>query len=172
MAITTTAHVHDPEKILFRKLMKARITCSNSIHELETLDGLTDDWDGDDEDLENAALDIHLQCEYGCKESNALHEMLTGLLSGFNAPGGLWTEIELRQENAVEATNEIIKVIEGLLSMGANPDLGLKEMKRRAQHVVAKLEALKDTFSDLESEVQACLVQAQKQNQVDTKAPL
>ncbi|KAF2172059.1 hypothetical protein M409DRAFT_17301 [Zasmidium cellare ATCC 36951] len=161
MATTPTAEQHNREKKLLRKLMKARIACGNSLEELETLNGLTDDWDATEEVLENAALDIHLQCEYGCKESSALHDILSGLLTGLNTPG-LWTEVEVRQENAVAAAKEIIKVIDGLLVAGPNPSLGLKEMKRRAQHITTELEALEETFAELESEVQACIADAQK----------
>lgn len=169
MAITTTAEGHHREKMLLRKLMKARIACGNSVRELETLDALTEDWDANEEVLETAALDIHLQCEYSSKESNTLYEILTGLLSGVDAPGWLWTEVELRQENAVAAAKEIIKVIDGLVSARASPELGVKEIKRRAQHLVTKLQALKETFAELESEVQACL--AETQQQAATKAP-
>lgn len=169
MATTTTVEGHDREKVLLRKLMKARITCDNSARELETLDRLTDEWGSNEEVLETAALDIHLQCEYSCKELSTLYEIVTGLLSGINAPGWLWTEVELRQENAVAAANEIVNVIHGLVPAQANPELGLKEMKRRAQHIVAKLETLKETFAELERDVQAGLAEAQKQTAA--KAP-
>lgn len=104
--MSSNASVESPagEKMLLRKLMKVRITCSNSASELETLDGLTDDWHAD-EKLESVALDIHLQCEYCCNESSRLHDILTGFLTdpGSNVPGWLWTEVELRQENAATA---------------------------------------------------------------------
>ena len=162
MATNPTAAQHDREKKLLRKLMKARIACGNSVQELEALDGFTDEWDATVEVLENAALDIHLQCEYACKESSALHQILTSLLTDVNAPGWMWTEVELRQENAVAAAKEIIKVIDGLFVAGANPELMLKEMKRRAQHITTKLEGLAETFADLETEVQACIAEAQE----------
>ena len=155
MATSPRVEHPDREKKLLRKLMKARIACGNSVQELETLDSLTDEWDATVEVLENAALEIHLQCEYACKESSALHQILTGLLTDPNAPGWLWTEVELRQENAVTAAKEIIKVIDGLFAAGVNPAMMLKEMKHRAQHITSKLEALEETFADLESEVQA-----------------
>lgn len=164
MATPPNAEQHDREKKLLRRVMKARIACGNSVHELETLNGLTDDWDADVERLEDAALDIHLQCEYGCKESSTLHDILTGLLTGLNVANWLWTEVELRQENAVAATKEIIKVVDGLFDAGANPTLGVKEMKRRAEHVVSKLEVLKGTFADLENEVQVLAAEAQQRS--------
>lgn len=65
---------------------------------------------------------------------------------------------------------EILTIIDDLLAAEANSELGLKEMKRRAQHIVIKLEELNGTLQDLASDVQAC-ISADAQKEAATEAP-
>ena len=71
----TSVNAQDASREALKLLMQAKIACSNSIQDLETLDGLTDDWPESD-NLTNAALDLHLHCEASIKECQAIIDTL------------------------------------------------------------------------------------------------
>ncbi len=63
-------------------LMQAKIACANTVHDLETMDGITDDWHEGSESLLLTALDIHLHCEAASKECHAIIDALDACLQG------------------------------------------------------------------------------------------
>ena len=67
-------------------LMQSKIACANSIHDLDTLDGITDDWSPDDAYLMNAALELHLHCEAATKECHAMVDILDAFMTDTAAP--------------------------------------------------------------------------------------
>lgn len=152
MATCSNTNERDAEKTLLRQLIQARVNCENCSSELETLDGMTDDWNPDDEALDTAALEIHLQSEYSRRECTGIYDTLTSLLTGINTPGWLWTEVEVRQENAAAAAEKILQIVNSLPNT-ASSELGLKELKRRLDHVIVRLAALKESLGKIEQEV-------------------
>jgi hypothetical protein len=137
-----------------RTITKARIACTNSIHELELIDGLTDDWNLDNPRLATASLEIHLHAEFSAKEVSTILENLTAIMTAARTvvlQEWLCMELEVRRENAVTATKEIIRVVEILENMEdlENEEMGLVELKRRAEFILVKQEGLKDTLAQL-----------------------
>lgn len=135
-----------------RTITHARIACTNTIHELEVIDGLTDDWNLDNAQLAKDSLEIHLQAEFSAKEASTILENLTAIMTtGRMAMLEEWLcmELEVRRENAVIAAQAIIRVMVNLETAVSNDELGLVEMKRRAELIVGKLEKLKDTLVKL-----------------------
>ncbi|CAK3883146.1 Hypothetical predicted protein [Lecanosticta acicola] len=145
--------------LALRRVVQARILLGNSVSELEALDSLTDEWNAEVDQLETAAIEIHLQCDYAVKEANTILEALNGLLANtLPLQECLWIELELRQESALAATLELTKVLDKFGASITGPEqaqqLGVKEMKLRAQHVLSKLKESKDVLAQLQKEVQ------------------
>ena len=144
-----------------RKAVQARVILGNSIHELEIIDSLTDDWNITIDRLETAAVKIRLQSDYAGKEASSILDALTGVLSNtLPVNAFLWIELELRQDNAVTAIQELIRMIDELDDAIHDQDhaqLGLKEMKLRSQNVLSRIGELKDIFAQLQNEAQASL---------------
>ncbi|CZT20587.1 uncharacterized protein RCC_06445 [Ramularia collo-cygni] len=135
-----------------RTITHARIACTNTIHELEVIDNLTDDWNLDNAQLATDSLEIHLQAEFSAKEASTILENLTAIMTtGRMAVLQEWLcmELEVRRENAVAAAQAIIRVLINLEKAVDNDELGLVEMKRRAEFIVGKLEKLEDILAKL-----------------------
>ena len=74
-AVDNTSHpdTMPTDHIALKLLIQAKITSSNCVDDVETLDGLTDDWPEEkDSNLTDTALDIHLHCEAVAKECHAI----------------------------------------------------------------------------------------------------
>jgi hypothetical protein len=141
-----------------RTLTRGRIACTNSIHELDILDSLTDDWDHDDARLSSAALDLHLQCEFAAKDASAIHDILMSFITNGNYTDWLCQELALRQENAVAAVKKVIEFVRELeLERADRATLALAELEKRAVHVLLQLEALNRVFQQLQQELQAAI---------------
>lgn len=78
---STAAASPSPLKLL----VQAKIACANCVHDLETLDGLSDDWSDDETYLTDIALDLHLHCEAAAKEC---HDMIDTLDAFATTPEG------------------------------------------------------------------------------------
>ena len=81
----SAVHFHSQHDMALKLLMQAKIACANSIHDLETLDGVTDDWPSDDETLMNNALELHLHSEATAKECHAIIDIADALIADGNA---------------------------------------------------------------------------------------
>lgn len=135
-----------------RTITHARILCTNSIHELEVIDNLTDDWNMNNARASKDSLEIHLQAEISAKEASTILENLTALMTTRTVlEDWLYMELEVRRENAVLAAKEIVRVLDGLEDCISRYDeLGVVEMKRRAEIILAKLDvALKEKLEQL-----------------------
>ncbi|KAK5123367.1 hypothetical protein LTR85_002799 [Meristemomyces frigidus] len=149
-------------EMALRTLMQAKIGAGNAIHNLDTIDCFTDDWElGDDSPLTSPALDIHLHCQYAAEECKSIMEILDGFLAN-PASGqqvGIFTEMEIRRENAVDEVKKLVKVIEELAETQTDPALSLQEMKKRGERLVGKAEGLKVQIDELEKMVQTPVLQ-------------
>lgn len=146
--------IMDDDQVL-RKLLQAKIACSNITEDLEVIHSLAEDWDGADDRLGMTALEIRLHCESGVKEAVAIHEVLLEMLSNQPTHRWWWTEMELRVEIAVVARAGIISTIDRVIASFGDSHLGVKEMRLRAIRVLAKLEGLRTGLEELKTHVQA-----------------
>ncbi|SMR50942.1 unnamed protein product [Zymoseptoria tritici ST99CH_1E4] len=175
------AHTHSQQIILhnsarssfmaLRTLTRGRIACTNSVHELDILDTLTDDWDLEDPHLSSSALDLHLQCEFAAKDASAIHDILMGFITNGNYADWLCQELALRQENAVAAVKKVVELVREL-QVGYMPEMGigLNELKKRAEHVLVQLQGLNGIFQQLQTDIQMAMAeQAQKQRDAEVQ---
>ena len=144
----------DREVPLLRKLTEARIACANSAHEFTKIENLSTDLNVADDEFAAVALDIHLRCGAGAKEATVVHDILTAFLTEGQSPDWQWMEVEVRCENAASAANDISTLI-GQLAAGShhNSELGVKQIKRRAELLKPQLDGLKETLQHLQAEI-------------------
>lgn len=143
-------------EMALRTLMQAKVSAGNAIHNLDTIDCFTDDWElGDGSTLTSPALDIHLHCQYAAEECKSIMEILDGFLA--NPASGqqvvIFTELEIRRENAVDDVKKLMSVIVELAKTQTDPALSLQEMRKRAERLVGKIEGLKRQIDELEDMV-------------------
>lgn len=158
-----------------RTIISARISCTNTMHELEVIDNLTDDWNLDNGRLATDSLEIHLQAEFCAKEASTIFENLNTIMTtGRMAVLEEWLcmELELRRENAILAATEIISIIDALEAAFSTKaistdELGLVEMKRRAQLIVEKLHSLQDRLVKLALDWKAAVEASSKPRESD-----
>ncbi|KAK4547078.1 hypothetical protein LTR36_001299 [Oleoguttula mirabilis] len=153
-----------------RTLMQAKVSAGNTIAQLDIIDCFTDDWElADGSALTSPALDIHLHCQYAAQECKSIIEILDGFLAN-PASGqqvGIFAEMEIRRENAVDEVKKLVRLIEALAKTQTDPALSLHEMRKRAERLVGKIEGLKVQIDGLEEIVRTpVLQQSQPQEQV------
>lgn len=86
MSTAPTVATKDMTEAL-KLFMQAKIGCANTIHDLDTLDGITDDWPSDKPTLAGFALEIHLSCEAGIKEDHAMVDILDHFMEQISKDG-------------------------------------------------------------------------------------
>ncbi|KAK5132113.1 hypothetical protein LTR08_000364 [Meristemomyces frigidus] len=150
-----------------RVIMKAKVSAGNVIHQLDTIDCFTDDWDDPTGSLTSPALDIHLQCQYSAEECKSIIEILDGFLANpaLSQQVGIFSELEVRRENAVDEVKKLVVVLAGLKELHSDPALSLREMWKRAERLVGKIEGLRGNVEELETMVRAPMLQQQEQPQ-------
>ncbi|KAK3075916.1 hypothetical protein LTR53_000345 [Teratosphaeriaceae sp. CCFEE 6253] len=177
--IPTADAATSPHNMALRTLMQAKVTCANTIHELDTIDCFTDDWPlttttlglalADaalaDAALADAALEIHLACQHAAAECGAIVEMLDALLSddpAMSAQPRVLVEMEVRRENAGGEIEEARRIVEELAEGDrVGPELSLREIGMRAWRLGAKLRGMRGVLEELEVKVQAPALQPQ-----------
>ncbi|KAK5704710.1 hypothetical protein LTR17_021666 [Elasticomyces elasticus] len=135
-----------------RNLIQAKVTSSNAINELDTIDCFTDEWDTDTgSKLTDPALEIHLSCMEAASELKAIVDILDAFLGNPALGGqmGIFMEIAVRRENAASEIVAIVKVVEGLAEMETVPE-SLREIRVRTQRLSRKLDGLKTQIDQLE----------------------
>jgi hypothetical protein len=138
-----------------RTLTRGRIICTNSIHELDILDSLTDDWDQSDHRLSTTALDLHLRCEFAAKDASTIHDILMSFITTGTYADYLCQELALRQESAVSGVEKVVTIVRELDLLRQDEVQGLREIKKRAEHVVEQLDGLMGVFQQLQADLQA-----------------
>lgn len=141
-----------PEMAL-RLVMQTKVRAANAIHQLDTIDCFTDDWDTEeDAALRSAALDMHLHCQYAAEECNAIVEIVSAIINGQadSSQMEIFTELEVRRENAADEVEKLAHAIEQLGKTQRDPALSLQEMHRRTERVFAQLQGLKAKVEELE----------------------
>ncbi|KAK5676689.1 hypothetical protein LTS10_010990 [Elasticomyces elasticus] len=136
-----------------RNLIQAKVTSSNAINELDTIDCFTDEWDTDTgSKLTDPALEIHLSCMEAASELKAIVDILDAFLGNPALGGqmGIFMEMQVRRENAANEVNAIVQVAEGLAKVETVPE-NLREIRVRTQRLGRKLDGLKTQIDQLES---------------------
>ncbi|KAK3113852.1 hypothetical protein LTR53_008427 [Teratosphaeriaceae sp. CCFEE 6253] len=167
--IPTADAATSPHNMVLRTLMQAKVTCANTIHELDTIDCFTDDWPLTTTTLglalADAALEIHLACQHAAAECGAIVEMLDALLSddpAMSAQPRVLVEMEVRRENAGGEIEEVRRIVEELAEGdGVGPELSLREIGKRGWRLGAKLRGMRGVLEELEVRVQAPALQLQ-----------
>ncbi|KAK5716091.1 hypothetical protein LTR15_009916 [Elasticomyces elasticus] len=143
----------DSNSMALRNLIQAKVTGSNAINELDTIDCFTDEWDTDARSkLTDPALEIHLSCMEAASELKAIVDILDAFLGNPALGGqmGIFMEIAVRRENAASEIVAILKVVEGLAEMETVPE-SLSEIRVRTQRLSRKLDGLKTQIDQLEN---------------------
>lgn len=135
-----------------RIFMQAKVACSNTIHNLETIDGITDDWTNADDTLESDALDVHLNCQYAAEECLAITKIIDQFFA--NAAGSdqifKLEEMSVRAENAAKNIKKIELLVEKVKSHGGEAADGSTELKRRCEHITEALDEAKGNVEELQ----------------------
>ncbi|KAK0933662.1 hypothetical protein LTR29_014775 [Friedmanniomyces endolithicus] len=152
-----------------RNLIHAKITGANAIHELDTIDCFTDDWETEHNGkLAEAALEIHLACQHAASECKAIVDILDGLLTDptLGTQLGIFGEMEIRRENAMAEIAAVGQVAEDLAKTETSLELNLMEIGKRAKKLMGKLQGLKVQVQELEKIVEGAAVEQQAQSNV------
>ncbi|KAK0846688.1 hypothetical protein LTR91_011796 [Friedmanniomyces endolithicus] len=152
-----------------RNLIHAKITGANAIHELDTIDCFTDDWETEHNGkLAEAALEIHLACQHAASECKAIVDILDGLLTDptLGTQLGIFVEMEIRRENAMAEIAAVGQVAEDLAKTETSLELNLMEIGKRAKKLMGKLQGLKVQVQELEKIVEGAAVEQQAQSNV------
>lgn len=114
---------------------------------------------------------MHLHCTYAAQECKAIGEILDGFLANPTSGQqvGIFAEMEIRRENALEEVRKLVELIDELAKTETDPVLGLKEMGKRAQRQLGKIESLKVHVDALERLVH---MTPALQQQGQSRAPL
>ncbi|KAK3702430.1 hypothetical protein LTR37_014896 [Vermiconidia calcicola] len=137
-------------------LMQARIACTNCVGDIDTIDGIPNDWAAENTKLMDVALDLHLHCEAAIKECHAIIAALDLFVreSEFTVDVQL-VPMECRQELALEevcAMSEIVATVERVYPQLA-VELATTEMDKRCKRVAAKLKDFKVKMTQLKEMV-------------------
>ncbi|KAK1051303.1 hypothetical protein LTR74_016846 [Friedmanniomyces endolithicus] len=152
-----------------RNLIHAKITGANAIHELDTIDCFTDDWETEHNGkLAEAALEIHLACQHAASECKAIVDILDGLLTDptLGTQLGIFVEMEIRRENAMAEIAAVGQVAEDLAKTETSLELNLMEIGKRAKKLMGKLQGLKVQVQELEKIVEGAAVEQQARSNV------
>ncbi|KAK0274947.1 hypothetical protein LTR35_011369 [Friedmanniomyces endolithicus] len=152
-----------------RNLIHAKITGANAIHELDTIDCFTDDWETEHNGkLAEAALEIHLACQHAASECKAIVDILDGLLTDptLGTQLGIFVEMEIRRENAMAEMAAVGQVAEDLAKTETSLELNLMEIGKRAKKLMGKLQGLKVQVQELEKIVEGAAVEQQARSNV------
>ncbi|KAK1079005.1 hypothetical protein LTR33_006754 [Friedmanniomyces endolithicus] len=152
-----------------RNLIHAKITGANAIHELDTIDCFTDDWETEhNSKLAEAALEIHLACQHAASECKAIVDILDGLLTDptLSTQVGSFVEMEIRRKNAMGEIAAMARVAEDLAKTETSLELNLMEIGKRAKKLLGKLQGLKVQVQELERIVEGAAVEPQAQGHV------
>ncbi|KAK4949065.1 hypothetical protein LTR10_012438 [Elasticomyces elasticus] len=155
-----------------RNLIQAKVTSSNAINELDTIDCFTDEWETHDgSKLTEPALEIHLSSLEAASELKAIVDILDAFLGNPALGGqmGIFMEMEVRRENAANEVNAIVQVVEGLAKVDTVPD-NLREIRVRTQRLSRKLSGLKTQIDQLENIVVQLAPEQQQQGHLQGAA--
>ena len=134
-------------------LIQSKIEAKNVIRNLDALDSFTDDW-REQGNLKTTALAIHLRCE----EASDQGEGMINTLDGFTtAEEGTWIEGEFmalavhhdNTQGKVDQISSLLAGVIGSISKEEVAELGVEELKGRAQAIMASLTELKTGIGGL-----------------------
>ncbi|TKA81176.1 hypothetical protein B0A55_02628 [Friedmanniomyces simplex] len=152
-----------------RNLIQAKVTSASTIHELDTIDCFTDDWDTEpNSKLTDPALEIHLACQHAASECKAIVDILDGFLTNpaLGAQVGIFVEMEVRRENAMSEVAAVVQVAGELATRETGPDLNLMEIRKRAKKLLGKLQGLNVQVAELEKMVEAPVAEQRSRGQL------
>ncbi|WPH02123.1 Hypothetical protein R9X50_00497800 [Acrodontium crateriforme] len=137
-------------------LMQINVACVNTIHDLEMLDGLTDNWNvhAQSKDLIPHSLAISLHCQFAAEESKAISDIMNDFLSEpaqTTKPMAIFAELHVRQENIMAELSGLKMLVEQLYVTFVDVvELSLAEIVLRAQRLCVRMEELKGKITVLE----------------------
>ncbi|KAK0273690.1 hypothetical protein LTR35_012127 [Friedmanniomyces endolithicus] len=150
-----------------RNLIKAKVTSANAIHELDTIDSFTDDWDTEqDSKLTEPALEIHLACQHAASECKAIVDITDALMTdpALGTQMGIFVEMKIRRENAMSEIVTVAQVVKELTKTETDVDLNLLEILKRVKKLLGKLQGLQVQVQELEKIVEVAAVEQQVQS--------
>jgi len=150
-----------------RNLIKAKVTSANAIHELDTIDSFTDDWDTEqDSKLTEPALEIHLACQHAASECKAIVDITDALMTdpALGTQMGIFVEMEIRRENAMSEIVTVAQVVKELTKTETDVDLNLLEILKRVKKLLGKLQGLQVQVQELEKILEVAAVEQQAQS--------